>query len=161
MVSFAEEMNARFRATMEDAHAVHDEFGSESTMFVGVYDGHGGRVVADFLRVHLHESVRKELEEKGTRSVEECLKASFLLTGASERASCTRPAVPPRPRAAPARPARTLTQSCPSAPRLCSSRPPLRTAASLPSPVPAPSPQTWSARDARASRHRAPQPWCA
>lgn len=44
VVGFAEEANPRYRPTMEDAHtvAVMPEYA-----FFGVYDGHGGRKVAD------------------------------------------------------------------------------------------------------------------
>lgn len=42
-VVVAEEMNARFRATMEDAFVIIDGFGGDpATGFFGVYDGHGG-----------------------------------------------------------------------------------------------------------------------
>ncbi len=82
LVSYAEEMNSRFRHTMEDAHAVVDAFGGDKgTGFFGVYDGHGGRAIAEFLRTNLHETVEKELHAKGSKSVEECLKSAFLLTG--------------------------------------------------------------------------------
>jgi serine/threonine protein phosphatase PrpC len=80
-MSFAEDMNPRFRSTMEDASAVLDGFGGdEGTGYFGIYDGHGGRNVAEFLRLHLHVNVEKELRAKGDRSVEECLKAAFLTT---------------------------------------------------------------------------------
>lgn len=42
-VSFAEDMNAKARSTMEDAHAIVDKLGGDPhTGFFGVYDGHGG-----------------------------------------------------------------------------------------------------------------------
>lgn len=80
-ISFAEDMNPRFRSTMEDAHCVVDGFGGDpGTGYFGIYDGHGGRNVAEYLRLHLHNNVERELREKGDRSVEECLKSAFLLT---------------------------------------------------------------------------------
>ena len=100
-LSFAEDMNPRYRSTMEDAHTVVDDFGvagaaadaaaaglpAAATLstdnacgFFGVYDGHGGRNVAEYLRLHLHNNVERELREKGDRSVEECLRAAFVLT---------------------------------------------------------------------------------
>lgn len=67
---------------MEDASSLIDGFGGDGgTAFFGVYDGHGGRSVADFLRERLHEVCAKEIEEAGDRGVEECLKSAFLLTG--------------------------------------------------------------------------------
>ncbi len=47
-VAVAEEMNARYRATMEDAYVVLDGFGGDpDTGFFGVYDGHGGARAVD------------------------------------------------------------------------------------------------------------------
>jgi len=93
LVSYAEEMNSRYRHTMEDAHAVVDGFGGDKgTGFFGVYDGHGGRAIAEFLRTNLHDTVVKELHAKGSKSVEECLKSAFLLTGACQiRCHCASP----------------------------------------------------------------------
>jgi serine/threonine protein phosphatase PrpC len=69
---------------MEDASAVVDGFGGDGgTGYFGVYDGHGGRNVAEFLRLHLHVNVERELQVKGDRSVEECLRAAFLYTDLS------------------------------------------------------------------------------
>jgi len=80
-ISFAEDMNPRYRSTMEDAHSVVDEYGGDAgTGYFGIYDGHGGRNVAEYLRLHLHHTVQRELQGKGDRSVEECMKAAFLLT---------------------------------------------------------------------------------
>jgi serine/threonine protein phosphatase PrpC len=78
-VSFAEDMNPACRSTMEDAHAVVDAFGGDPGCgYYGIYDGHGGRNVAEFLRLHLHGAVERELRDKGARSVEECMRAAFL-----------------------------------------------------------------------------------
>jgi serine/threonine protein phosphatase PrpC len=66
---------------MEDACVVVDGFGGDAgTGYFGVYDGHGGRNVAEYLRLNLHNNVEKELRAKGDRSVEECLKAAFIAT---------------------------------------------------------------------------------
>jgi hypothetical protein len=66
---------------MEDAHCVVDGFGGDAgTGYFGIYDGHGGRNVAEYCRLHLHVNVEKELQNKGDRSMEECLKAAFLIT---------------------------------------------------------------------------------
>ncbi|CAK9141319.1 unnamed protein product [Ilex paraguariensis] len=47
-----------WRATMEDAHAAHTDLDA-STSFFGVYDGHGGKVVAKFCSKFLHRQVLK------------------------------------------------------------------------------------------------------
>ncbi|KAK6915140.1 PPM-type phosphatase-like domain [Dillenia turbinata] len=47
-----------WRATMEDAHAAYPNLDS-STSFFGVYDGHGGKVVAKFCAKHLHQQLLK------------------------------------------------------------------------------------------------------
>ncbi|XP_027938829.1 probable protein phosphatase 2C 60 [Vigna unguiculata] len=47
-----------WRASMEDAHAAHLDL-DESTSFFGVYDGHGGKVVAKFCAKYLHQQVVK------------------------------------------------------------------------------------------------------
>lgn len=80
-ISFAEDMNPKCRSTMEDACVVVDSYGGDAgSGFFGIYDGHGGRNVAEFLRLHLHVNVEKELLGKGDRSVEECLRAAFVVT---------------------------------------------------------------------------------
>ncbi|XP_062223902.1 probable protein phosphatase 2C 11 isoform X2 [Phragmites australis] len=47
-----------WRATMEDAHSALLDLDSE-TAFFGVFDGHGGRVVAKFCAKYLHSQVLK------------------------------------------------------------------------------------------------------
>lgn len=47
-----------WRATMEDAHAACTDLDA-STSFFGVYDGHGGKVVAKFCAKYLHQQVLK------------------------------------------------------------------------------------------------------
>lgn len=65
---------------MEDAHVIIDQYGGDpNTGLFAVYDGHGGDRVARYLRHNLHLAILKELRDKGSRSVEECLKAAFLM----------------------------------------------------------------------------------
>ncbi|XP_057520932.1 probable protein phosphatase 2C 60 [Amaranthus tricolor] len=47
-----------WRTTMEDAHAAFPDLDA-STSFFGVYDGHGGKVVAKFCAKYLHQQVLK------------------------------------------------------------------------------------------------------
>ena len=64
MISTAEEMNPTRRNTMEDVHVHHapstwDAPDSNAT-YVGVYDGHGGRGIVDYLEDNLASNVAKE-----------------------------------------------------------------------------------------------------
>eukprot|EP00571_Detonula_confervacea_P009419 CAMPEP_0172327114 /NCGR_PEP_ID=MMETSP1058-20130122/58653_1 /TAXON_ID=83371 /ORGANISM="Detonula confervacea, Strain CCMP 353" /LENGTH=101 /DNA_ID=CAMNT_0013044065 /DNA_START=70 /DNA_END=371 /DNA_ORIENTATION=- len=64
IVSIAEEMNPTRRNTMEDVHAAHPpgSWGApnDRATFLGVYDGHGGRLIADYLEEHLDDNVAME-----------------------------------------------------------------------------------------------------
>lgn len=53
-----------WRASMEDAHAAVLDFDS-CTSFFGVYDGHGGKVVAKFCAKYLHQVVKSEADRNG------------------------------------------------------------------------------------------------
>ena len=49
-VSIADEMNASSRPSMEDTHLAMDGLGKSSTSaFFAVFDGHGGREVAEYV----------------------------------------------------------------------------------------------------------------
>ncbi|GKA11335.1 probable protein phosphatase 2C 60, partial [Tanacetum coccineum] len=65
-----------WRATMEDAHAAHPDLDG-STSFFGVYDGHGGKVVAKFCAKFLHQQVLKQ-EAYPTGDIETSVQKSFL-----------------------------------------------------------------------------------
>jgi len=63
-VSIAEEMNPTRRSSMEDVHVYHHpgswEAPNQHATFLGVYDGHGGRGIVDYLEVFLSANVAKE-----------------------------------------------------------------------------------------------------
>ena len=64
IVSVAEEMNPTRRNTMEDVHVIHYP-GSWSApdctaTFLSVMDGHGGRLMADYLEDNLSKNVADE-----------------------------------------------------------------------------------------------------
>ena len=56
---FAEDANPMWRPTMEDAHFAHKQ---RKDWFFGVYDGHSGRGVSDFLRDKLHTNIFKQIK---------------------------------------------------------------------------------------------------
>jgi len=73
-VSIAEEMNPSCRRTMEDAHRVVDGFcGVPSQGMFGVYDGHGGRQIVDFIEKQLERNITMELKVDDGSSTEERL----------------------------------------------------------------------------------------
>jgi len=62
IISDAEEMNPGKRNTMEDVHRAILKFGGRPEMsYFAVYDGHGGRGIADFLETRLESNISKEL----------------------------------------------------------------------------------------------------
>ncbi len=72
----ASDRNARFRRTMEDAHAAMDELCGPGTAYFAVYDGHGGRGAVNFVQEHLHANFREQVELG--LEVAEAWKAAFL-----------------------------------------------------------------------------------
>ena len=54
--------NPRKRPTMEDSHVIIRSLGgNESLSYIGVYDGHGGRGIVDYLESHLDHIIFEEL----------------------------------------------------------------------------------------------------
>ena len=86
-VSEYEEMNPTCRTTMEDAHIAVDSFGGVPTQALfGVFDGHGGRGVADYLHKNFEKNLLAELLfEEGSRCVRECLISAYLITDIQTR----------------------------------------------------------------------------
>ena len=56
------------RETMEDAHTALYPFAGENRAFFAVYDGHGGKMVADFLAEKLHIFFQNELQKNPNES---------------------------------------------------------------------------------------------
>ncbi|XP_021746418.1 probable protein phosphatase 2C 60 [Chenopodium quinoa] len=65
-----------WRTTMEDAHAAFPDL-DDSTSFFGVYDGHGGKVVAKFCAKFLHQQVLKS-EAYSAGDLSTALQKSFF-----------------------------------------------------------------------------------
>merc|ERR1712137_408068 len=71
--------NARHRRTMEDTHTYIDGFMDDPKCgFFGVYDGHGGKQAAEFVRDHLHVVLAEKLTSCSDKR--EALKEAFLTT---------------------------------------------------------------------------------
>lgn len=68
------EMNPRKRSTMEDVHRVVEALdGDIDVSYFGVYDGHGGRKIADFLEFNLEKHIAEELKAGDEATIEERL----------------------------------------------------------------------------------------
>ncbi len=81
-----EEMNAARRSTMEDVHRVVPKLkGSPEYSYFGVYDGHGGRQIVDYLETRLENNISKELKETDDASVLERMRRAFLITDMESR----------------------------------------------------------------------------
>lgn len=65
-----------WRNTMEDSHIACLDLGN-GVSFFGVYDGHGGNEVADFVKEHLVEELKK-LPSFKAGDYETCLKDIYL-----------------------------------------------------------------------------------
>eukprot|EP01031_Cornospumella_fuschlensis_P034669 gene34669-41983_t len=82
-----EEMNSRRRNTMEDVHRIlpqlHDSLPQYS--FLGIYDGHGGRQIVDFLENALEERLAKEINHPDDATIAERVTRSFLITDMESR----------------------------------------------------------------------------
>jgi serine/threonine protein phosphatase PrpC len=81
LVTSFEEMNPRRRNTMEDVHRIVPALGGDPEMsYFGVYDGHGGRHIVDFLEYRLEENIVEELRQTDDASMLERLSRAFLIT---------------------------------------------------------------------------------
>jgi serine/threonine protein phosphatase PrpC len=74
-----EEMNSRRRNTMEDCHRILPILDERlpNYAYIGVYDGHGGRQIVDFLEPSLEKIVAEEFLLDNDASPEERIKRYF------------------------------------------------------------------------------------
>lgn len=80
------EMNPRKRNTMEDCHRVVENFnGDENLAYFGVYDGHGGRNIVDFIEERLEQNICTELRMTDDSNVLERLARAYLITDMQSR----------------------------------------------------------------------------
>jgi hypothetical protein len=78
-----EEMNSRRRNTMEDCHRILPIFDKDDKIlskysYFGIYDGHGGRQIVDFLEEALENTIANELKQPDEASIQERLTRFFL-----------------------------------------------------------------------------------
>ena len=86
MATSHEEMNPRRRNTMEDVHRVIPSLkGSPDYSYFGVYDGHGGRQIADFLEETLENNISIELQHDDDATILERLQRAYLITDMQSR----------------------------------------------------------------------------
>jgi len=66
---------------MEDVHRVLPVFDDDASMsFVGIYDGHGGRDIVDFLSTELEKNIAQELKVEDGASIPDKLARAYILT---------------------------------------------------------------------------------
>lgn len=70
-----EEMNSRKRVTMEDCHRILPVLDESLPRysFIGIYDGHGGRKIVDFLENELEATIAQEFKQDDDAGIEERL----------------------------------------------------------------------------------------
>jgi len=70
-----EEMNSRKRVTMEDCHRILPVLDEQlpNYTYVGIYDGHGGRRIVDFLENELEATIAEEFKQQDEAGIEERL----------------------------------------------------------------------------------------
>ncbi len=74
-----EEMNSRRRSTMEDCHRIIPTLKEiTNCSYFGIYDGHGGRQIVDFLEESLENNIAFELKTLDDASIAEKLTRLFL-----------------------------------------------------------------------------------
>jgi len=89
IVSVAEEMNPCHRSTMEDCHVYYNpeafSCGDPAISMLGVYDGHGGREIVEFLESRLGRNIAQELKYADNATIPERLERAFIITDVESR----------------------------------------------------------------------------
>lgn len=74
------------RPAMEDDEILVDEFCGDSTAaYFGLYDGHGGRPVVNFVVKALHKNIEHLLRQDPTAKIDEVMKIAYLMTDGQVR----------------------------------------------------------------------------
>ena len=77
--AYNEDSNSMYRPYMEDTHSAEDNFGGDSSCgYFGVYDGHGGKTVSDYVAERVPEQLKKELFATKPSDLVQVLEDVFL-----------------------------------------------------------------------------------
>lgn len=84
------EQNARHRRRMEDAHSIQEDFmGDKEKVFIGVYDGHGGKEAAIYASQTLHTVLAEKIGQNqlSTEELLNVFKETYLETDSRMKGS--------------------------------------------------------------------------
>ncbi|KAI8613709.1 phosphatase 2C-like domain-containing protein [Chytriomyces sp. MP71] len=80
-VGVSEDKNKRHRRTMEDAHTFLFRYGGEDGQgFFAIFDGHAGKVAAEWCGKNLHETLLKLIRERPEAPIPQLLNEAFVET---------------------------------------------------------------------------------
>jgi len=80
-VGVSHDTNPQHRESMEDEYQFIDKFaGVHSQGFFGIYDGHGGTAVAEFIERTLHKYFLAELKSQKVVDIKAAFSQSYLKT---------------------------------------------------------------------------------
>ncbi|KAI8617020.1 phosphatase 2C-like domain-containing protein [Chytriomyces sp. MP71] len=80
-VGVSEDRNKRYRRTMEDAHTFLFRYGGEDGQgFFAIFDGHAGKVAAEWCGKNLHETLLKLIRERPDAPIPHLFNEAFVET---------------------------------------------------------------------------------
>lgn len=84
----AEFMNPKFRPSMEDVHTAIYDFSKNGTdSYFAIYDGHGGREIAEFSAANVPTFFQQKLNDR-TFDIPKCMRYSYLMTDIESKTKC-------------------------------------------------------------------------
>lgn len=73
-----EDANSKYRPYMEDTYSCNDNFAGDVTCgLFGVYDGHGGSTVSDYLKDRVHEEIGDRIKSDNPSDLVSTLEDAF------------------------------------------------------------------------------------
>jgi serine/threonine protein phosphatase PrpC len=86
--AYSEDKNFKFRPAMEDskaylviflAYCIKDKLGNDPNVgLFAIFDGHGGKQVADHCAERIHEELRKEIAKNASTDLSQSIEQVFL-----------------------------------------------------------------------------------